>query len=182
MKKIINIIIIVIIGLNIHAQYAPPLMYFYSGNQQIFLMNDSSSANIIIRNMENYNLIVDNVLTLFNSENDTVWFDDDDDDDNIIIKSSKLKQITKDSIIHFIQVDTNDIMFFTYSKIKNSTSQIWLRNDLIVILKDNYDTSDISSIYSTFDIFEIIRDDSNEYVIRCKSENDIFQLSYLLFI
>jgi len=78
---------------------------------------DSTSVNIIVKNMQNYNTIVQNLELLFTDANDEILADDEDD--NIIVNSLSLPLMHKDSIISAIRIAADDIAFFTYSKLVN---------------------------------------------------------------
>lgn len=154
--------------------------YYVSGGREIMLTNDTTSVNIIVNNMDNYAEIVERLIILFPDSGSVKY---DDEDDNIIVNSSKLLQLTKDSIIRFIQIDSNDILFFTYSKLTDSTSnKLWLRNEVLVGLKQGYDTSNISNLYSQYELLGIIDEGNNDYVIKCKTESDVLNLSNLLYV
>lgn len=107
--------------------------YYYADGQRIYWVEDSTSANIIVANMEHYDAIVSQLEHIFSDEMDEIWYDDEDD--NIIVNSRSLVRISKDSLIAFISIDTSDIAFFTYSK-RIDSSRIWLRNEIYLLLSD----------------------------------------------
>ena len=107
--------------------------YYYADGQRIYWVEDSTSANIIVANMEHYDAIVSQLEHIFSDEIDEIWYDDEDD--NIIVNSRSLVRISKDSLIAFISIDTSDIAFFTYSK-RIDSSRIWLRNEIYLLLSD----------------------------------------------
>ncbi|MGI6291942.1 MAG: hypothetical protein ACOXZH_05930 [Bacteroidales bacterium] len=153
--------------------------YYFSEEREIMLTNDSTSVNIIVNNMENYAEIAQRLAILFPDSGSVIY---DDEDDNIIVNSSKLLELTKDSIIRFIQIDSNDILFFTYSKLTDNTSnKIWLRNEVLVGLKEGYNISDISNLYSQYETLGVVDEGNNDYIIQCKTESDVLNLSNLLY-
>ncbi len=63
--------------------------YYYADGQQIYWITDSSSANIIVKNTENYSQIANSLKDIFTGSADEVL--EDDEDDNIIVNSSSLR-------------------------------------------------------------------------------------------
>jgi hypothetical protein len=56
-------------------------------------------------------------MNIFSNPSDLIYYDNEED--NIIIYSNNLPSFNKDSLISLISIDTNDISFFTYSKVEN---------------------------------------------------------------
>ena len=96
----------------------PQTQYYYADGVPQYWTDDSTSVNIIVKNMDNYNAIVQKLELLFVDSTDQILADDEDD--NIIVNSTSLPFMNKDSIIVFISIDSNDIAFFTYSKLVDS--------------------------------------------------------------
>ncbi len=46
--------------------------YYFSSGERHYFYDDSTSINIVVRNMSNYSIIVSRLQTLFNSPNDEV--------------------------------------------------------------------------------------------------------------
>jgi len=53
--------------------------YYYADGQRIYWVEDSTSANIIVANMEHYDAIVSQLEHIFSDEMDEIWYDDEDD-------------------------------------------------------------------------------------------------------
>ena len=83
MKKCAFLVVLFLffININIEAQSN----YYFANYQRQYWREDSTSINIIVANMQNYNLIVRNLQTIFSANNDTVRYGNDDD--NIIVIS-----------------------------------------------------------------------------------------------
>jgi hypothetical protein len=185
MKKILNILgfIYVINFLMINSLISQNFNYnmqsYYAGGIPHYWTDDSTSVNIIISNMENYGAIVDNLHLLFPDSTNEILADNEDD--NIIVNSLSLPLLHKDSIISFIEIDSGDVSFFTYSKwIDNG--HIWLRNEVLIKLKDTaYFQSIIQPIIQHYDIVSTTFEGDNEYSIICKTETSVITLSNLLY-
>jgi len=57
--------------------------YYYADGEAIEWVTDSTSVNIIIKNMKNYNAIANNLQKIFNETEDEVLFDEEEDDINL---------------------------------------------------------------------------------------------------
>jgi hypothetical protein len=129
--------------------------------------------------MENYGAIVDNLHLLFSNSTDEILADDEDD--NIIINSLSLPLIHKDALIAAISINSDDIAFFSYSKLIEN-EHIWLRNEVLIKLKNNtFFQSIIQPILQNYDIVSVNDEGDNEYSIICKTETDVITLSNLLY-
>ena len=150
--------------------------YYYADGEAIFWKTDSTSVNIIVNNMKNYNDIAINLQKIFNSPNDEVIYDDEDD--NIIVNSMSLPFISKDSIIDAISINYDDITFFTYSKVVNG-SRIWLRNEVYVKMRE--DRANFSSfaqpVLNNYNNISVNYEGDFEYRIVCQSENDVLEIA-----
>jgi DNA-directed RNA polymerase subunit H (RpoH/RPB5) len=124
MKKIITILICAFTLNQLSAQNYQG--YYYAGGKPHYWREDSTSANIIVKNMEHYDAIVSNIRNIFTDAKDEILADDEDD--NIIINSIQLPQISKDQLIAAIQAEEGDIAFFSCSKLIGK-EHIWLRNE-----------------------------------------------------
>jgi hypothetical protein len=81
MKKILITIGIVFITIQLISQsYYNPNHYYYEGVPQ-YWTEDPTSANIIVKNMSDYNAIVNKLQILFSNSTDEILADD-----NMIIK------------------------------------------------------------------------------------------------
>jgi len=116
MKKLFIILGLIFIGILLNAQSTPNYYYYANGVPQYWI-DDSTSVNIIVRNMHNYNTIAQNLELLFTNPTDEILADDEDD--NIIVNSLSLPSMNKDFIIQTISIEDDDIAFFTYSKLIN---------------------------------------------------------------
>jgi hypothetical protein len=133
MKKILIVLEFMCVFGLLNAQSNFPVSnYYYVDRVPQYWIDDSTSINIIVKNMNNYNAIVDNLKNIFTAPDDEIFADDEDD--NIIINSHSLPFLHKDSIIDNISIASDDIVFFTYSKLVNN-SRIWLRDEVYVKLK-----------------------------------------------
>jgi len=64
--------------------------YYYVDGVPQYWTDDSTSVNIIVKNMNNYNAIVQNLQSLFSGSTDIILADDEDD--NIIVNSASLSR------------------------------------------------------------------------------------------
>ena len=135
----INIFICFITN-SVFAQIQDSTNFYYNKGIPHYYINDSTSVNIIVKNVENYDSIVSNLYTIFNNPKDEII--SSNEDDNIIVNSDQLLNLNIDTLISKIKVSFNDISFVTYKKIVNNSS-IWFRNEIYVKLID-------SSYYNTF--------------------------------
>ncbi|MDR2084547.1 MAG: S8 family serine peptidase [Bacteroidales bacterium] len=154
--------------------------YYYASGKAHYWTTDSTSVNIIIKNMDNYHIIVNKLENIFNAEGDEILADDEDD--NIIINSFRLPIITKDSLINAISIEHDDIVFFTYSKVVNE-NRIWLRNEVIVKYNSNTLTSieSLQNRLATYDSISISYVQDNELSIICKKDKDVIEIANLLY-
>jgi len=111
MKKLLIVLGFYLVIISLYAQNASNYYYAEKG-VPFYWTEDSTSVNIIVKNMQNYNAIAHNLELLFNKPTDEIFADDEDD--NIIINSLSLPLMHKDSIIAAIRIATDDIAFFTY--------------------------------------------------------------------
>ena len=101
-KHIFSIVIFLFLVNNIEAQSN----FYYANCQRQYWRDDSTSINIIVANMQNYNLIVRNLQTFFSSNTDTVRYGNDDD--NIIVISDKLMTLNLPILLSSISQDPTD--------------------------------------------------------------------------
>lgn len=176
MKKNVLLIILACVVSQVWSQNN----YYYAGNEAHYWVEDTSSVNIIIGNMQNLEQIVKNVQDIFYDGTDTVSFVSDDD--NIIIISNKLKNIPLSILCNAIIVAPNDIVFATYAKRING-KRIWLRNEAYVKLKnDSLYQSYLLPFLSTFSGFSISYDnEENDYKIICNDESTLMQIANGLY-
>jgi hypothetical protein len=186
MKKIISTLLFGFILIYTAAQnnylVAPNYQgYYYAGGVAHTFQNDSTSANIIVKNMHNFNAIVNNLTAIFTDSTDVILADSDEDD-NIILNSLSLPLFNKDSLIALIQIDTDDILFFTYSKVMDS-DHIWLRNEVLVKYKDSsmMTLENLQILLSSYDLISITQEPDNEYSILCKNEYDVMTIANMLY-
>ncbi len=152
--------------------------YYYASGNAIYWQDDSTSVNIIVANINHYDSIVQNLQNIFNDMTDEIIFDNEDD--NIIVNSIKLPQYNKDSLIAQISVSSNDISFFTYSKLIDS-NHLWLRNDIYIQLMDTtYFSSDIYPLLVNDSIISYEYEGDNEYRITCSNEWSMMLLANYL--
>jgi hypothetical protein len=186
MKKIINTLFFGFMLTYITAQnsyfLAPNYQgYYYAEGVTHIWQNDSTSANIIVKNMHNFNAIVANLTAIFSDSTDVISADGAEDD-NIIVNSLSLPLFNKDSLIALIQIETDDISFFTYSKIVDN-NRLWLRNEVLVKYKDSsiMTLTDIQVRLSNYDLISITQEPDNEYSILCKNEYDLMNIANMLY-
>ncbi|MDR3047901.1 MAG: S8 family serine peptidase, partial [Bacteroidales bacterium] len=152
--------------------------YYYANGKAHYWVDDSTSVNIIVRNMSNYNQIVANLETLFNNEKVDIL--SDNSDDNIIVNCDNLSNYSRANIIAAISVNSDDISFFSYAKnIKGS--KIWLRPVVLIKLKDISDTPTIMAFLETYTLDSVVQEDESEYIIYCQSEEDVLNLANGLY-
>jgi len=175
-KQIFSIVLLLFFINNIGAQGN----YYFANYQRQYWREDSTSINIIVANMQNYNLIVRNLQTVFSANNDTVRYGNDDD--NIIIISDRLKTMDLSQILSTISPTPTDILFVSYAK-KVDNRRIWLRNETYVKLKN--DTSYYSYLLpflSQFNDYLLEYDNEVEdYKITCDKEADMLQIANGLY-
>lgn len=154
--------------------------YYYAGNEAHYWVEDTSSVNIIVDNMQNFGQIVKNVQEIFYDNSDTVSFVADDD--NIIIISNKLKNIPLSILCSTIRVAPNDIAFATYAK-KIHGNRIWLRNEIYVKLKqDSLYQSYMVPYLSNFSGYSLSFDgEEGDYKIICQNETVLMQIANGLY-
>ena len=129
MKQIYAVILLACV---LPLSYAQTNFYFVD-NVRHYWIEDSSSVNIIVRDMGDYDQIVETILELFSDETDTVSYVEDDD--NIIIISEKLQKTSLEQLSSSICSNPSDIAFITYAKRVNGR-RIWLRNEVYLRLKN----------------------------------------------
>jgi len=95
MKRMLIILGLILVFTSLQAQSTSN--YYYADGVPQYWTEDSTSVNIIVKNMQNYNAIVQNLELLFTDANDEILADDEDD--NIIVNSLSLPFMHKDSII-----------------------------------------------------------------------------------
>ncbi len=170
MKRFLILIICTIINALLYSQN-----HYYADGQQISWSTDSASANIIVKNMEDYSQIVNNLKDIFTNSNDEII--GDDEDDNIIINSNSLKTLNIGMLISSISVKSDDIAFFTFSKIVNG-KHLWLRNDMYVRLSDTTKFQQyITGLFNTYEVLSYNYEGSGEYKMVCNNESKMMQLA-----
>ena len=148
--------------------------YYYANGIPYYWQDDSTSANIIVANMNNYEYIVQQLLNIFN-EDEVVY---DNEDDNIIINSENLPSMDKDSLIELVSIENNDISFFTYSKILENGNHIWLRNEVYVSFLDTaYFGKNVRPIFENYSVVSYNYEGDNEFRIVCDDEWDMMLLA-----
>ncbi len=154
--------------------------YYFADKERNYWREDSTSVNIIVADLEQYDMIVDRILEMFSDKTDTVSFVKDDD--NIIIISEKLRTIPIRQLIPTICNNSSDISFITYAK-KVSGRRIWLRNEVYVRLKsDSFYTSFLVPFLSQFSNYTLQYDTAeNVYRIVCNSETSLMQIANGLY-
>ena len=180
MKRILFsvILFVFVIPSKGHAQNIPSNGY-YAGGTFYSWQGDSTSANIIVANMEHYNAIVSNLQTLFNSSGDEVIYDDEDD--NIIVNSNSLRTISKATLIQQISVSSGDIAFVTYAKSLGG-EKIWLRNEIYVQFVDtSYFRIYALPLLTTYDVATYNYEGDNEFHLVCNDEEKMVLLANLLY-
>ncbi|MBR4135529.1 MAG: hypothetical protein IKU03_03855 [Bacteroidales bacterium] len=88
--------------------------FYFANHQRQYWQEDSSSINIIVGNMQNYDLIVRNLSRIFSSVNDTVRYSNEDD--NIIVVSNDLKNMDLQQLLLSVCLNPSDILFVSYAK------------------------------------------------------------------
>ncbi len=160
------------------AQNIPTNGYYASGTFHSW-QDDSTSANIIVANMEHYNDIVSNLQTLFNGTDDEIVYDDEDD--NIIVNSTSLRSISVPTLIQQISVSSGDITFFSYSK-NIGGKRLWLRNDIYVQFVDtSYFRIYALPLFSDYDVVSYNYEGDNEFHLVCNDEEKMILLANYLY-
>ena len=148
--------------------------YYYANGIPYYWQDDSTSVNIIVANMNNYEYIVQQLLNIFN-EDEVVY---DNEDDNIIINSENLPSIDKEELIEQISLLPNDISFFTYSKILENGNHIWLRNELYISFFDTvYFDKIVRPILENYSVVSYNYEGDNEFRIVCDDEWNMMLLA-----
>ncbi|MBP5614872.1 MAG: S8 family serine peptidase, partial [Bacteroidales bacterium] len=160
------------------AQNIPTNGYYASGTFHSW-QDDSTSANIIVANMEHYNDIVSNLQTLFNGTDDEIVYDDEDD--NIIVNSTSLRSISVPTLIQQISISSGDITFFSYSK-NIGGKRLWLRNDIYVQFVDtSYFRIYALPLFSDYDVVSYNYEGDNEFHLVCNDEEKMILLANYLY-
>lgn len=175
-KRIFSMVLLALFFYNVHAQCD----FYFANNQRQHWQEDSSSVNIIVTNMQNYDLIVRNLQTVFSTSDDTVWCANDDN--NIIVISEKLPSIDLSQLIASISPNQSDIAFVTYAKKINNT-RIWLRHEAYLRLKhDSLYSTYLQPYLSTFTNFTLRYDGlQKEYIITCDDERMLMEIANGLY-
>jgi len=177
MRKLLIILGFILICSSLIAQSTSN--YYYANGIPQYWTDDSTSVNIIVKNMHNYNRIVQNLKLLFSDPTDEILADDEDD--NIIINSLSLLFIPEDKLIAQISIDSDDIAFFTYSKLVNG-EHIWLRNDIYVKPKVNFKGTYLTFLFPIIQNYNVISiiEEEEDYRIICETEYDVVTLANLM--
>ncbi|MDR3046726.1 MAG: S8 family serine peptidase, partial [Bacteroidales bacterium] len=154
--------------------------YHYANGTAHYWTDDSTSLNLIVKNMEHYDTIVSKIQLFF--ANDKIEIIADNDDDNIIINSAVLPLIPIDSLIVAIQIDSDDICFFSYAKLIEK-NRIWLRNEVVIRYKENMQVTiaELQNSLSNYDLINITFDDYIGFSILCRTEHDVVEIANLLY-
>ena len=172
MKKVLLIIAVVLCAVEYSqclAQNGSSYNYYYADNKIVEWYDDSSSVNIIVAEMSEYNDVVEAFASYFNDEKDIILASDEDD--NIIITSPKLLHTSIHSIIDQLSISSSQLSFVTYSKdIKGE--RIWLRNEIFVLFSDSVDIDTIltDEQRDNYEVISVINERGNEYIIKCRDE------------
>ena len=139
MKKF-HIIFILLFPLVIQAQN-----YYYAKGIQHYWQVDSTSLNIILQgDTLFYNSVVDRLLLWSQDDKDEIIYDNEDD--NIIINSPDLPQLNLSSFFSYITSGYPDkIIFHSFAKIVNN-HKIWLRNEVVALVREGYAIQNLQSI------------------------------------
>ena len=176
MKRILLLIIAINIGMILMAQSDN---FYYANGVAQYWEDDVTSANIIVGNSDHYDAIVYGLDSIFNSIDDEIIADNEDI--NIIINSLSLAAKDKYDIIANVSISSNDIAFFSYSKIVNG-NHIWLTNEVYVKLKDSlYYSTHILPSLSQYQDINVFYEGDNEYRIVCCTENQVVAIANQLY-
>lgn len=88
--------------------------YYYANNQRQYWRDDSTSINIIVANMQQYDLIANNLRAIFSTSNDTLRYGNEDN--NIIVISNSLRKIDLSQLLSNVSPNLTDISFVSYAK------------------------------------------------------------------
>ena len=149
--------------------------YYYDGYNAHFWVNDSTSAIMIIKNMNNYTQISNRLKDTFVAPSDEII--ENDEENNIIINSSSLNTIDIDSLISAISVKSDDIEFFSFSKVING-HHYWLRNEVFVKLTDltKYNQY-VQGLLSYYGVIVSNYEGFNEYSMTFGNETQMMQFA-----
>jgi serine protease len=150
--------------------------YYYTDHQKVYFSNDSSSINILVANMTNYDPIRQNLETLFNSSNDEVIYSAEDR--NIIVNSPDITNYTLKNIVTRVQVNNGDIFYIDYGKtLVSNNASVWFTNCVLMKLDSKYTINDASVIINNYTTDSIINDNGYWYSIYCESRDDVILLA-----
>jgi len=107
MKKLLLLFGFILMATLLQAQSTPN--FYYADGVPQYWVDDSTSINIIVKNMDNYIAIVQNLELLFTNSTDEILADDEDD--NIIVNSLSLPLMDKDFIINAISMKMMTSLF-----------------------------------------------------------------------
>lgn len=153
--------------------------FYYANGTQQYWQDDHTSANIIVRNTNNYDSIVLRLRREFDNPDDEILANDEDN--NIIINSQSLATKNISNLISSISLSSDDIAFFSYAKQLNG-NPIWLTNEAYVKVKDNaYYASYIQPILSQYSNVTTYYEGNNEYRFVCQTETDVISIANVLY-
>lgn len=138
--------------------------YFYNGGNPIYYKEDKCSAIIIVSGDSSAVLDVGNRLkNWIDTTKYSVYFTPDDN--VVFLYGDSLGVVSVDSIKKQASGDgTDSIVFFSYAKDINGT-HLWLRNEILIELKENTGIQSICQLLRDYDV-NIILDTLNEYIIQ----------------
>ncbi len=181
MKKMVKIIFLLFAILTVYGQddnVLPSNMnYYYADGQKCYWQDDSTSINLIIANMENYEEIVRKLREFFTNEEDEIIYDDEDD--NIIVNSPRLPTVPLNTLVERISVSLEDVEFVTYSKTIGD-NYIWLRNELYVQLVDTSYFRKLLLLMEGYAVQSFSYEGDCEYRLKCYDEKLMMKLANLL--
>lgn len=179
MKRILlGILLFCIVGIS-YSQNDTLYGFYYANGIRQYWVEDYTSLNIIVNNLNHYDSVAARLSGLFNDPQDEIW--SDDEDNNIIVISNSLNSRSISEIVSSISLSNNDITFTSYAKRING-NPIWLTNEAYVKLKDNsYYTSFVQPILSQYSSVSSYYEGDNEYRFVCPTDSVVVTLANRLY-
>jgi subtilisin family serine protease len=154
--------------------------FYYAEGQQHFFSTDSTSVNILVRNMQHYDTIAKAISAFYSDSSEyAVYYDNEDD--NIIVSSKSIVLRNIDSLLQQLAPNNNDIAFISYAK-QIGGSHFWLRNEVYVKYRDSLQAvADLSNVLSLYTVEQVVYEGDYEYRLIINDENQLLNLANSLY-
>lgn len=178
-KRLFVICIVVFAYLYSYSQNDTLYGFYYANATRHYWVEDNTSLNIVINNLDHFDSIVARLRRVFNDNQDEIW--SDDEDNNIIVNSNSLVSKNIQSLFSEISLSDNDISFYSFAK-KINGRPIWLTNEIYVKLKNNVSYSSyIQPILLQYPGVVSHYEGNNEYRFICPTDSIVVNLANYLY-